>query len=310
MCREVYLNEDDPNVARLFKLQVTNDEIRRLSELRERSGPFRLRRRLSIARNLDQLRNDAADDKRKVAESGVLDSIARSIVDSILRSERESTRHLYHRELLVDLEQVAARVAEIAQAAKLSRGGVYDFYSVRMNLSVSDLPDIAELLTEQSIREIIKRRVEHYARIAADSEMLTATAPREERGKDGRILDPILYVQHKASGLRAYFTPGDPASDYGGMFGQVYSKPYRIGSLDPSRPGVSADWNSFVGLGIGRKIYLTGARILPAERWLTSAASEQAAGLRRRLHAMDPVPLGKRVRVCVVRHSQNRLAGS
>ena len=117
-------------------------------------------------------------------------------------------------------------------------------------------------------------------------------------------------LEWSAACLRAYFTPGDPASDYGGMFGQVYSKPYRIGSLDPPRPGVSADWNSFVGLGIGRKIYLTGARILPAERWLTSAASEQAAGLRRRLHAMDPVPLGKRVRVCVVRHSQNRLAGS
>ena len=82
-----------------------------------------------------------------------------------------------------------------------------------------------------------------------------------------------LVVQHKASGLRARF---HPAAD---RLGTVYAKSYKIDSIDPDAPGKSQDWSYYVGLGIGRRIYLAGAGLLPDRRWALGEVTTEAATL-------------------------------
>ena len=90
-------------------------------------------------------------------------------------------------------------------------------------------------------------------------------------------------MQHKVSGLRARF---HPAAD---KLGTVYAKSYKIDSIDAAAPGKSQDWNDYVGLGIGRRIYMAGAELLPDQRWaLGEVTTEAAQALRRRLHGVEP----------------------
>lgn len=91
-------------------------------------------------------------------------------------------------------------------------------------------------------------------------------------------------MQHKVSGLRARFHPGQ--DDWLGI---IYAKPYKIESIDPEYPGKLANWQMFVGLGVGARIYRAGAELLPGQRWaLSGVTTEAAQGVRRRLHAEDP----------------------
>lgn len=48
------------------------------------------------------------------------------------------------------------------------------------------------------------------------------------------------------------------------------------------------DWERYAGLGIGKRLYLVGASLLPDLRWGASSTQSGAIGARIALHAADP----------------------
>lgn len=110
------------------------------------------------------------------------------------------------------------------------------------------------------------------------------------------IRDPTIYLQrvtwdgtsaivlqHAASGLRGRFH-----QDTDG-FGVIFSKPYAIDSIDHGKPNDhGGSWERYVGVGIGRRIYLLAARLDPQRRWDVGILNPEAVPLRDRLHGADP----------------------
>lgn len=140
--------------------------------------------------------------------------------------------------------------------------------------AVQNIPQLTARFAPDAVRERVHGEVARRQQIAASPLLLAAETPEG------------LVVQHHASGLRAQFT-----REPGGR-GLVFSKPYRIPSLDPAAD-VSTDqsasaWHEYAGLGIGARIYAHGAALMPEVRWRIAAVSESASRLRARLHAQDP----------------------
>jgi len=106
--------------------------------------------------------------------------------------------------------------------------------------------------------------------------------------------DPMTVLQHAASGLRARF-----AVDHVDGFGDVFSKPYDIPSINPDAPHDDGNrWERYAGLGIGRRLYLAAAELHPHVRWRAGIQSPYAAPLRSRLHNADPHRWGGRCTWC------------
>jgi hypothetical protein len=139
---------------------------------------------------------------------------------------------------------------------------------------LSDLPEVAEHLSRSFIEVTVRGIIAERAAVAA------STVFAHQRSVDDNR--PVMTVQHIASGLRAKFTLKEPG------IGAVFSKPYNIQSIDPENPGISTQWENFVGLGIGEQIYREAHRLDPDVRWLSGATSSYSTRLREKLHASDP----------------------
>lgn len=196
--------------------------------------------------------------------------LAHMLVDrefTALRCE-QSKRNPYHPDVKNTLDRYVQQVHAATLAISLTNR------YARQGIQVAEVPEIASVITHERIRQQITRTVADVAQIANDPVMLT----EEQINNEGR---QMLIVQHQASGLRASFLPQADG------IGVVFSKPYSIASID-TESTVIPEWGMVLGLGIGQRIYEHGAVRLGNQRWASSAASDHARGLRRKLHAQDP----------------------
>lgn len=184
-----------------------------------------------------------------------------------------STKNSFHPALNAD--RATAAPAIIKQVAERS---LHNDPHWTRTMPTSEVPGLLDIVTTGFVISTLNQAARHLQAIAADPVLLSREGTRDH----GR---PILVVQHKASGLRAHFR-FDSGTDR--RFGSVYSKPYSIESIDPANPGESLTWERYVGLGIGTRIYLEGARLSPETRWRSTATSYYAAAVRRKLHTHDP----------------------
>lgn len=156
------------------------------------------------------------------------------------------------------------------------------------------LPKLAEEAAAAAIKETPDDPLLRGMLTAAAAERLA----RENVDAVRQVVDdPTIYVQHTtidgsdvtvlqhaASGLRGQFTV-----DRIDGFGTVLSKPFRIPSINPDAPHDDGNgWEPYVGLGIGRRLYLAAVEFHPHVRWRIDYVSPSAASLRSKLHGADP----------------------
>jgi hypothetical protein len=188
-----------------------------------------------------------------------------------------SSRHSLHPEVDSYFDQLVADVAAEVAVSAAKPGALPSSPAGARALArrhASELPELQELLTAPAVRATLTFQRDRARAVAADPAMFTQRQP-----------DGFLTVQHAASGLRARFDPIDTVHGVG-RFGSIYSKHYRISSIDPS--GAEGNPDYFEGLGIGAMIYRHGAAEHPDVRWRGGSLSDPARGLRRRLHVEDP----------------------
>lgn len=158
-----------------------------------------------------------------------------------------------------------------ATAAVLQTPGL----SLWVNDILDELPQLAERLTPTAVQAAITAEVDRLQEIARDPVFLDEVA-------DGPRGAGVV-VQHQATGMRVMFIPAGESP------GIVFAKPYKIDSIDPDEPPRSAHWWMEVqGLGIGQRVYLRGAELLPDQRWRDTAGPVEARTLRQKLHDLDP----------------------
>ncbi|MET3172974.1 UNVERIFIED_ORG: hypothetical protein ABIB52_000802 [Arthrobacter sp. UYCu721] len=202
--------------------------------------------------------------------------------DGVLRLANRAGARLWHQaaETVIPNKNPYGRAAQehfdaILEPALDGRDDLVLFHMHPRTSRLSSLPDVAEHLTgsfiESNVRDIIAER----AAVAASP----VFAHELYQNRDNQ---PAMIVQHIASGLRAMFTEVRP-----GM-GAVFSKPYNIRSIDPENPGTAVQWESYVGLGIGERIYAEAHRLEPEVRWMSGASSPYSTRLREKLHAANP----------------------
>jgi hypothetical protein len=185
-------------------------------------------------------------------------------------AQKHSTRNPYH----ADLGPIWSELAEELSATLMTLPIAGSFASG--GTKVSKLDELRSLVEPHAVRSVISAESARRTAIANDPVFLAETGPY--KGSD------CLWVQHRASGLRARFhLPGA-----GRSIGGVYAKPHRLDSIDPDRPGTSLDWDRFAGLGIGRRIYEHAAALHPDVRWGSASTTPAAYRLRESLHATRP----------------------
>lgn len=220
-------------------------------------------------------------DKRSAA-MGRIAQAAPKVADMVLQQAfagirvEESHRNPYHREVLSQLDDLSRRTATAALQSKaptISSAAAFG----QQWLAYSH---VAQLLTAERTESLIVRIVNVLREIANDPVFLYRPYITAD-GTSG------YRVQHKASGLRGDFTLSETGRPH---IGTVFSKPYNLRSIDPdNHPGeILNDWERYVGLGIGKKLYQAAAQLMPETRWQSSVASTYAAGARTRLHLADP----------------------
>ncbi|MFE6508102.1 hypothetical protein ACFVBP_10565 [Nocardioides sp. NPDC057764] len=161
---------------------------------------------------------------------------------------------------------------EEATAAVLQTPGL----SLWVNDIFDEVPQLVERLTPAAVRATITAEVDRLQEIARDPVFLDKEVAEDPRGAG-------LVVQHRASGMRVMFIPAGESP------GIVFAKPYKIDSIDPDEPPRSSHWwMTYQGLGIGQRVYLRGAELLPDLRWRDTSGADEARALRRKLHAIDP----------------------
>ncbi|WP_298462110.1 hypothetical protein [uncultured Cellulomonas sp.] len=245
----------------------------------EHLRPWNLLQLVGFRSELRAARRDAVDTalavERTLSDSTLTRRVAAEAIHTTIRAHRaHSHRHKYHREILAELDHLVRAIAADLRAP----GGLPLAYE---HVTLDEMPPALQAeLTLDQIRRHITTAVAHYEQVADDPVLLTQW---RRPGRD-------LVVQHQASGLRAQFLQVDSGPADVGAMGTILSKPYRVGSVDPQGgPDPSGDnWQRYAGLGIGRRIYLEGARLMPAIRWQASAASPHARGVRAHLHRQDP----------------------
>lgn len=219
--------------------------------------------------------------------------ISRAVTDHVVRRVRSTMthRHPFHLEVLDEIEEVVELVLEHVGEVYLGE----DPTDFQFATTVDTVPQVAQRIDADAIEEFIREGVEHYQVVAAGSQLLTEW--RDEQ---------VLVVQHQASGLRARFTVEEDG------FGSVYSKSYKIRSIDPRDDGrVGGDRiHDFYGLGIGEQLYLRGAEEIPGVRWMSGVSSVPAKRVRRRLHRRDPYVWEGQCHWCAERKILWELAGA
>lgn len=146
---------------------------------------------------------------------------------------------------------------------------------------------LGDRLTPERARALYLGEIDRLQKVVADPVMLTQDRPSTRRRGEPGMRE--LVVQHQASGLRAVFYYGGPKNT---EVGWVVSKTYSIDSIDPDRVETDdsrgSSWRTYVGLGIGTKIYTHAAQMLPHVRWDDRSVSESGEAIRRKLHGLDP----------------------
>ena len=213
---------------------------------------------LSRKHALKQLRTlEESDGLAAAAERWARDLLRTEIANTWARTDRNANQ--WHPRLLEHLPELAAEAA--AEAV----------------LQAGDDEALRPLLTAAAAEQIARENVGQVKRVVDDPTiyLLRTTTP------DG---DAMTVLQHAASGLRGRF-----ALDTFDGFGDVFSKPYDIPSIDPDNPQDDGNrWERYAGLGIGRRLYLAAAALNPHIRWRAGVQSPYAAPLRTRLHNSDP----------------------
>lgn len=243
---------------------------REKTERRMASLPwFRLRQRSELLREIASLSAKIRERESRITDEKVL-ALAESIGYNLWE---KATAHVipqknpYGPLALENIDAILDSALEQAES--------YVEYVRMTAFPISDLPEVKAALTRDLIESGARRVIAKRLRAAASTDLIHEYEV-DYKGQQ------VLLVQHRASGLRATFTLDQQG------FGSVASKPYSIRSIDPDNPGEHHNWEAYVGLGIGRLIYLEAQRLEPNTRWPGSLLSDYSAPLRRKLHAVDP----------------------
>lgn len=199
--------------------------------------------------------------------------LAIELAFSQVREHDGSTRNPFHPEILVRLPRVAAITADVARSIAATQG---------LGASSSEL-------TETVAIAYLNRAVQTMQAIADDPVFLYRRRSSTQR--------PAVLVQHRSSGLRAEFTALATGQ---GVFGAIDAGAEQLPSINPleSPENRLEEWAAVSGLGIGRRLYLAGAELLPELRWDVTVATDAAHGVRRALHAQDPYRWAARCEWC------------
>lgn len=137
-------------------------------------------------------------------------------------------------------------------------------------VNARDIDAVAEHMNTAAVEARVNRLIEKGQKVASSPTLLS------------KWVRDDLVVQHKASGLRARFSPhrADTPGDRG-----VNSKPQDVPNIDPdaaeSNDTSCLEW---VGLGIGTRIYQEAARLLPDTRFSAGSVTGNAVHVRAKLH--------------------------
>lgn len=211
--------------------------------------------------------------------------------DDVLRLANRAGSRLWHQaaETVIPNKNPYGRAARehfetILELALKGREDLVLFPVHQRSSRLSNLPVVAERVNKSFIESNVRQNIAERAAVAA------STAFAHEIYQDANN-QTVMIVQHLASGLRARFAML-------GKIGTVFSKPYSIGSIDPENPGTATQWESYVGLGIGERIYCEAHRLAPDVRWVSGASSPYSTRLREKLHAADPYIWSARCQWC------------
>lgn len=259
LCRTIQAREK-------LTLKLTEAE-RRLAELPGFRWVQRRRLRLRVA----SLHDEIADRNSKISDEGVrsLANTTGSNLWECAASEIVRKKNPYGPAARDRFGEIRNRALELARDYE-----VYDHHR-RVSFPLVGMPEVKALITSSFLGSNALREINELAAIA-DSTNFIHKYDCDSQGKK------TLRVQHVGSGLRAQFTL------YGDGFGGVESKPYIVDSIDPGNPGMLHDWQRYVGLGIGRRIYEKAQRLEPDIRWGSSVLSDYSTPLRRKLHNSEP----------------------
>lgn len=168
-------------------------------------------------------RRARADNRWGRMPADALDLLARDLLIDAWGQEasRLSTRNPFHPSLDQTRREHLPGIL-----ARLNAEPLREFLpGPRRQMAIADIPGLPERLTLDHADVALQAEDDRLRAIVSDSTFLV-----EQQ-------DGVLTIQHKASGLRGTFSL---AANMPG-FGMVYSKPYRIASIDPDNPGVSTD---------------------------------------------------------------------
>ena len=209
------------------------------------------------------------------------DSVAAmDIAESVQKFQdgQHDLRNGFHPRMLSRLDVVVPFVLE----RRGIRGGYADVVEL--------LPPLAGRLSSAGVEGFIRGEIARRQAVASDPVLLVQHQEAElDETEAHRAGEQWLIVQHRASGLRVRFEhhPGRPDRE-----GVVYAKPYKMPSIDPDRPEeegrYAVDWRDYAGLGIGTRLYLKAAELLPDVRWGSGSVGQYAQPVRTKLHRADP----------------------
>jgi hypothetical protein len=244
-------------------------DLRKAEEASQKLSWYRFVRRSLFNREMTSLHTQIEACEKKISPDDVL-SVA-NMAGSRLWHEAAGTvipdKNPYGRAGEQHFEEILGLALEKRDDLDLWIGG--------RTFRLATLSDVFGTLSKSFIDSNVRAIIAERAEIAASTDFLHKRFTDSEDNQ-------VVLVQHVASGLRARFVITEPG------FGSVYSKPYAIQSIDPDNPGESLDWQNYVGLGIGMKLYQEGHRLMPDVRWMSSAYSAYSQQLRKKLHASDP----------------------
>lgn len=233
----------------------------------EMPSKWRWGSRARWARELESLRRSVQEQEARVLPR--IGELVGSLIHNALETERVTTRHTYHPELLEVLEDIAPTVAARARATEwdewrrvVTPSGV----GVTGYFTACDIPEVESALTPAAVEAHVKSRVQRFAAVAADSGIEYI-----QRGDDDLVLE------HVCSGIALEVSLSQARAG----FGSVLAGRHKVWpGEDPCA--------EYHGLGIGRMLYRKAAAIYPEVRWTSNATTDEAIGLRRALHSEDP----------------------
>ncbi|MCO7221554.1 hypothetical protein [Klenkia sp. PcliD-1-E] len=250
-----------------------------------------------------KLQQRVVDQERQALSADDLNYLVDRFVNASLEALRttgkyKTNRHWLHHEVDAYWDQLVADVAQGASLSASRPGGLPARRSSGPSARLAEhrldaLPALVERLTPAAVRQKLETDRAVVRGVASDPSMLT------EKCEDGSWI-----VQHRASGLRAQFSPGIGLPGPG-PFGSIFAKWYRIDDLDPQSAD-RTDPGYYEGLGIGEMIYLHGASLAPGMRWPGGSVATSAGALRRRLHKLDPYIWGADCETCTDHFKDNK----